>query len=208
MKIPSKTLERELFRSGYRHLVAVDEVGMGCLAGPVTVCAVHVTPAFYRKQNRALTWLRDSKMLQARQRERYAHQLCSTSLLRHRIASVRPRTIDRMNVYQAARMAMHRAVARLDFEPDRTLVLVDGNKPIRGLGLDQLTVVQGDRSVFAIACASILAKVHRDAHMARQAARYPGYGFERHVGYGTAYHRACIQERGPCPIHRKTFKVL
>lgn len=206
MQIPSKTLERELFHSGYRHLIGVDEVGMGSLAGPVTVCAVLIRERFYRHPSPVLQKLRDSKLLQAHQREHYARELKGHPDVFYRIASVRPQTVDRLNVYQASRLAMKRAVERLCPEPGPTLVLVDGNKPIQGIELDQMTVVQGDRSVFVIACASIIAKVHRDAFMARQARKYPEYGFERHMGYGTVYHRACIRSHGLCPIHRTSFR--
>ena len=206
VKIPSKTVERELFRDGYRSIIAVDEVGMACLAGPVTVCAVRIDPAFIGRTHRQLAWLRDSKLLSPDQRERYADALMLNSELSFRVASCSPRTIDRMNIYQASRHAMRRAIRALMTDAP-TMVLVDGNKRIQGIGLEQRPIVGGDRSVFSIAAASVIAKVHRDRVMERYARAYPRYGFERHKGYPTAYHRLCLRELGPCPLHRRSFRL-
>lgn len=88
-----------------------------------------------------------------------------------------------------------------------TIVLVDGRTKINGLNMEQMPVVKGDRKVFAIACASIIAKVYRDKMMTRYAKKYPGYGFEKHKGYGTKYHQANLIALGPCEIHRKSFRI-
>lgn len=207
VRIPKKTLERQLFRSGFDSVIGVDEVGMACLAGPVTVCAVRFTPDFYERTHRKLAWLRDSKMLQAHQREYYAAELTADRRLRYRIVSCLPATIDRLNVYQASRLAMRKAIARVS-EHGRSMVLVDGNKAIEGIAHEQTAIVKGDRKIFAIACASIIAKVHRDNHMIRQARRYPGYGFERHKGYPTAYHCERLKDLGPSKLHRRSFRGI
>ncbi|MDP3697818.1 MAG: ribonuclease HII [Candidatus Taylorbacteria bacterium] len=210
MILPHKTLERNLFKSGYRLIYAVDEVGMGCLAGPVVVCAVAMTNTFYNKAHKKLRRLRDSKLLSAKQREWFANQLltmldigCLTS-----VAYCHPKTIDKLNIYQASRLAMRNALKKIKPEFNlKSIVLVDGNKKIPGLKSEQLAIVKGDRKIFAIACASIIAKVYRDKMMARYAKKYPGYGFEKHKGYGTKYHQAQLASLGPCSIHRRSFRL-
>lgn len=210
VKIPTKTLERRLFGQGYSRIIAVDEVGMACLAGPVVVCAVAVGPEFYDTWDRKLAWMRDSKMLQPHQREHFAELLRCKPGLAWKIASCTPAKIDEINIYQASRVAMKEAIKELVSQGTndelRTIVLVDGNKKIPGLELTQQPVVKGDRKVWAIAAASILAKVHRDRLMTEYAKEYPGYGFEIHKGYPTTLHRKCLAELGPCPLHRRSFR--
>lgn len=219
MKLPDKTLERKLFANGYSLIYAVDEVGMGCLAGPVVVCAVGFNKKFFNRRNKKMSWLRDSKLLSARQREEYARQLFSNKDIQFQVSCVYPQTIDKLNVYQASRKAMRRAVKKLVLRKSKTrntkyvihntktVVLVDGPYKIAGLKIDQIPIIKGDRKVFAIACASIIAKVHRDKMMIRYAKKYPGYGFEKHKGYGTKYHQAQLTALGPCGIHRKSFRL-
>ena len=228
MKLPAKTLEKKLFIAGYRLIYAVDEVGMGCLAGPVVVCAVAFKKKFFNRRHKKLSWLRDSKLLLAKQREEYAEQLISDKNIKYQVSYVYPKTIDKLNVYQASREAMRRAIKKLyygagikyygkDFKNHNTkyiihntknVVLVDGPYKIAGLEIDQIPVVKGDRKVFAIACASIIAKVHRDKMMVRYAKKYPGYGFEKHKGYGTKLHLVRLNSLGSTPIHRQSFEPV
>ena len=225
MKLPHKTLERKLFANGYSLIFAVDEVGMGCLAGPVVVCAVAFRKKFFNRRNKKLNWLRDSKLLQAKQREEFAGELAKNEDIRFQICYVYPKTIDKLNIYQASREAMRRAIKKLYqvlcikyyaknpethdtyymIHNTKSIVLVDGPNKISGLNMEQLPIVKGDRKVFAIACASIIAKVHRDKMMVRYAKKYPGYGFEKHKGYGTKYHQVKLASLGPLEIHRKSF---
>lgn len=234
MKLPSKTLEHRLFKQGYTTIFGVDEVGMGCLAGPVVGCAVRVEPEFYKKAGKELAWLRDSKLLTAAQREVFATALKQHKHFDYQIGYCFPKTIDRLNIFQAARLAMQRAVKRLanpkseipiskqiqnqklknrnhlkfrasSLEFTKTIVLIDGPHTISRLNLEQRAIVKGDRKVFVIACASILAKVYRDRMMAKYAKKYPGYGFEIHKGYGTKMHRENILMLGPCQLHRRSF---
>lgn len=208
VKFPTKTLERTLIADGYRQIIGVDEVGMACLAGPVVVCALAVEPAFYDQWYRSLARIRDSKTLQAHQREAFAAELARVPGLRWEIASCEPAVIDRINIYQASRVAMRDAIGRLTrSDLVNPIVLVDGNKLIRELDLPQRAIVKGDRKVWAIAAASILAKVHRDRLMTDYAREYPGYGFEIHKGYPTALHRRALGVLGPCPLHRHSFKL-
>lgn len=210
VKIPHKTLERGLLGQGYGRIVGVDEVGMACLAGPVVVCALSVASAFYGKWYPALAQMRDSKMLQAHKRQHYAAQLERVPGLVWRIALCDPSVIDEMNIYQASRLAMRKAIGELELrgtnKESLAIVLVDGNRLIGGLDMPQQAIVGGDRKVWAIAAASILAKVHRDRLMTQYAAQYPGYGFEVHKGYPTALHRARLAALGPCPLHRRSFR--
>lgn len=226
MKLPHKTLEKNLFKSGYRYVYAVDEVGVGCLAGPVVVCAVLFDRKFYQRSHKKLRGLRDSKLLQTKQREKFAMELLKIKNLRFKIGYCFPKTIDRINIYQAARLAMRRAVKRLinklsmtDYALkkqsvirntkliNKAIVLIDGKNKIKKLNLEQLPIVKGDRKIFAIACASIIAKVYRDRMMTRYAKHYPGYGFEKHKGYGTKYHRAQLVSLGLSKIHRRSFNL-
>ena len=203
MIFPTKTIERNLFRDGYQSVIGVDEVGMGCLAGPVVVCAVSLTKAFYQRNNVKLLGIRDSKLLTPRQREAYATELFQSKWLKYQISYCYPQTIDKLNIYQAARKAMRRAISKLTSR--ESMVLVDGPHLIAGLDLPQRAIIKGDRTVFAIACASVIAKVHRDRMMARYAKRFPQYGFECHKGYGTKLHVAMLAQYGPSAIHRHSF---
>ena len=122
------------------------------------------------------------------------------------IAQCSPKTIDKLNIYQAARLAMRNALKKI--EPNihlKTIILVDGKTKIQNLNTEQKAIVKGDRKIFAIACASVIAKVFRDKLMEKYAKKYPGYGFEKHKGYGTARHKARLVLMGPCEIHRRSF---
>jgi ribonuclease HII len=207
MRLPHKTLERKLFRDGYRFVLGVDEVGMGCLAGPVVVCAVLFGRKFFKKTHKKLHWLRDSKLLSPHQREKFVSELLKEKGLKFQTARCLPKTIDKINIYQSARLAMRRAIKKLQTTHYKlqTIVLVDGKTEIAGLKIPQMAIVKGDRKVFAIACASLIAKVTRDKAMKKYAKKYPNYGFERHKGYGTKLHQAQLAVLGPCKIHRRSF---
>lgn len=223
MRLPHKTLERKLFAGGYKYVIGVDEVGMACLAGPVYVCAVLLTKQFFKKAHKKLRWLRDSKQLLPHQREKFYDALLKERGIKYQLASCSPKTIDRLNIYQAARLAMRRAIKKLvisgqwsvvrkklitNHYPLNIIVLVDGKTHIAGLNLPQQAIVKGDRKVFSIACASIIAKVTRDRIMTRLARKYPQYGLEKHKGYPTKLHKAMLTQHGICEIHRKSFKPV
>lgn len=207
MRLPHKTLERKLFRDGYRFVLGVDEVGMGCLAGPVVVCAVLFGRKFFKKTHKKLHWLRDSKLLLPHQREKFVSELLKEKGLKFQTARCLPKTIDKINIYQSARLAMRRAIKALNAKHYllNAIVLVDGKTEIAGLKIPQMAIVKGDRKVFAIACASLIAKVARDKMMKKYAKKFPNYGFERHKGYGTKLHQAQLATFGPCKLHRRSF---
>ena len=218
MRLPRKTLEKKLFADGYCYVIGVDEVGMACLAGPVYVCAVLFTKKFFQKTHKNLIGLRDSKQLLPHQREKFYDVLLKERGIKYQLSSCSPATIDKINIYQAARLAMKRSIKGLVLSIKRprkflntkyllpdTIILVDGKHPINGLNLPQQAIVKGDRKVFAIACASIIAKVTRDRIMTRLAKKYPNYGLEQHKGYPTKLHQSQLVIHGPSIIHRRSF---
>ena len=187
--------EDRFWSRGFSRVAGVDEVGRGPLAGPVVAAAVVLKPGTQ------IPGARDSKVLSRRRREDLAGEIVSgAAAVSLGAASVRE--IDRSNILVCTRLAMSRALARLPFPPEH--VVVDG-LPVRGLAWEHEAVVGGDGLVHSIACASILAKVVRDRLMVRLAARYPGYGWDTNMGYGTAGHMAALEKLGPTPHHRLTF---
>lgn len=180
--------------SGSR-IAGIDEVGRGCLAGPVFAAAVILAP------DTRIEGLADSKKLSARQRERVAlavrEQALAWALGRAEVAE-----IDTLNILQATFLAMRRALAQL--KPGASECWIDGNQDPR-LGLPTRLIVGGDGREPCIMAASVLAKVARDAEMARLDAEHPGYGLAQHKGYGTPAHLAALRERGPCALHRMSF---
>jgi ribonuclease HII len=179
-------------------VAGVDEAGRGPLAGPVIAAAVILD------DHNPVKGLADSKTLTERRRERLFDEIRAKALC-FSIAQASVEEIDRLNILQATLLAMQRAVAGLRLKPVKTLV--DGNSlPL----LDMLAeaIVKGDAKVPAISAASILAKVHRDRWCAQLHAEYPLYGFGTHKGYGTAAHMQALQQYGPCPQHRKTFRPV
>ena len=187
---------RSLPAGGARLFAGVEEVGRGPLGGPVFPCAIIMPPAA-----RAISGVEDSKKLSRTERERLAvkirdHALCVS------LGAASVREIAELNIYQATALAMRRALRRLTERPD--VVLVDG-KPIKTLGVPHRAFVGGDSRIYAIACASIVAKVARDRLMRSLAARYPSYGWEANAGYGTPVHLAALRSVGMTAHHRALF---
>lgn len=198
--------ERELWSRGVTRVAGVDEAGRGPLAGPVVAAAV-IFPAARPEAgiDKRLRHLNDSKQLTPRQREDFFSILTSNSEIHYAIAVVDAQTIDRINILQATHRAMNEALARLQPQPGH--VLVDG-RPVKSMSLPNTALVKGDTRSYSIAAASVLAKVTRDRMMQDFEARFPGYGFAEHKGYGTPQHLAALAERGPCAIHRRSFAPL
>ena len=190
-------MERELCARGFRAIAGIDEVGRGTLFGCVVAAAVILSP------DRPVAGLNDSKLLDAGRREELA------GLVRERavawaVAAVDAATIDFVNIYQASRLAMRRAVERLATRPDYLLV----DAVALDLPLPQQALIKGDARVHSIAAASIMAKVHRDACMRAWHEAYPEYGLASHKGYGTAAHLAALARLGPTPLHRRSFQPV
>ena len=190
------TIERDLRRSVGPLIAGIDEVGRGPLAGPVVACAIIMPP-----DERVIRGVDDSKVLSADDRARLAERIRSRALSIG-VGAASVREIDKMNIFHASVLAMRRALLRLTVRPDH--VIIDG-RAIRSLGTPHTAVIDGDACCYSIACASIIAKVTRDRVMHALAARYPGYRWERNVGYSTAAHFAGIAELGVTPHHRHSF---
>ncbi len=176
-------------------VAGVDEVGRGPLAGPVVAAAVILDPS------KPIEGLADSKKLSAAKREALARTIRQRALA-YAIADAQVAEIDEINILHATMLAMARSVDQLGVVP--SVALIDGNR-LPKLTLPALAVVRGDARVAAISAASILAKVTRDRLMCKLSLRYPGYGFERHAGYGTKAHLQALAALGPCAIHRRSF---
>ncbi|MDH3298219.1 MAG: ribonuclease HII [Gemmatimonadota bacterium] len=190
--------EREAWDCGLRHVVGLDEVGCGPLAGPVVAGAVVLRP-----RSRPIEGVFDSKALSAKQREAAAIEI-RECVFAWALGAASTREIERLNIRRATILAMRRAIARLPVEPER--LLVDGRR-IPELG-DHTAIIQGDRKSLSIACASILAKVVRDRLMRSLGSRYPEYGWETNKGYATGMHLAAIHRLGPTPHHRATWSPV
>jgi ribonuclease HII len=191
----TRTLENVLRRFGFCRVCGVDEVGRGCLAGPVVAGAVVLHP------DRHIPRLSDSKTVPAAEREDLYDEIIRRADA-WAIGEASPDEIDSINIHQASLQAMHRAVMALAPLPD--VVLVDAFR-IPGLLMAQRGVVHGDQRCSAIAAASIIAKVTRDRQMRTLHAQDPRYGFDRHKGYATADHLAAVREFGYSAVHRRSF---
>ena len=190
------SLENSISAStGLVFLAGVDEAGRGPLAGPV--CAA----ACLLPRGLEIPGLDDSKKLSPKKRDEL-YDVIIISALTYGIAFASVEEIESLNILNATFLAMNRAIARLDPQPD--LVLIDGNRN-SGIQFPSRCIVKGDSLCADIAAASILAKVTRDRYMLTMAEQYPQYGFEKHKGYGTALHYEALRAYGPCPIHRMSF---
>ena len=182
-------------------MAGVDEVGRGPLAGPVVAAAVILKRPESFGENFA--GLNDSKKVSPVNRERLFREIIKYSLVG--LGIVDEATIDLINIYQASRLAMKRAVLDLTCTPD--LLVIDGNARL-DLPLSQKTIIKGDSQSASIAAASIIAKVYRDHWMLHLDKLYPVYQFKDHKGYGTPVHLKHIQEQGPCAVHRRAFAPI
>ena len=188
-------LENEIYDSGVSLICGVDEAGRGPLAGPVCAAAV-ILP-----RNIEIAGLNDSKKLSEKNREKLYDEICEKAIS-FGIAFASVAEIEELNILNAAMLAMNRAIAQLEPQPE--LALIDGNRS-SAIEINSRCVVKGDAKCADIAAASILAKVTRDRYMLEMAQKYPEYHFERHKGYGTKLHYEALREHGPCEIHRPSF---
>ena len=188
-------LENEIYDSGVSLICGVDEAGRGPLAGPVCAAAV-ILP-----RNTVIAGLNDSKKLSEKNREKLYDEICEKAVS-FGIAFASVEEIEQLNILNAAMLAMNRAIAQLEPQPE--LALIDGNRS-SAIEINSRCVIKGDAKCADIAAASILAKVTRDRYMLEMAEKYPEYHFERHKGYGTKLHYEALREYGPCEIHRPSF---
>ncbi len=198
MTSPDLLHEAQARAAGFCRVAGVDEVGRGPIAGPVTAAAVIL-------DERCIpAGLNDSKKLGARRRDNLCKALCASAQVSVAHASVAE--IDRLNILRAAHLAMDRAIARLDPGPD--IALVDGILLPRGLSLPAWPIVRGDAASLSIAAASIVAKCYRDSLMRDLAQQFPGYAWDRNMGYPTPQHKAALLDLGVTPHHRRSFRPV
>jgi ribonuclease HII len=196
-RVPAtRTLENALRRIGFVYVAGTDEVGRGCLAGPVVAAAVVLHP------DRHVSGVADSKAVPAPEREILYEQIIRAAVA-WATAAADPTEIDRINIHQASLRAMQRAILSLEPLPD--IVLVDAFR-VPDLPMAQRGVLHGDRRCAAIAAASIVAKVTRDRQMLELHGRDPRYGFDRHKGYATADHLDAVARYGYSDAHRRSFR--
>jgi len=189
--------EEQARSEGFLFVAGVDEVGRGCLAGPVVAaaCILDLSKAVPAKLN-------DSKKLTAKQRDEIGEELRANALA-FGIGTVEAEEIDRINILEATKKAMLLAIEAL--KPNADFLLIDALQ-LKHVSLPQKAIIKGDSISYSIAAASVIAKTYRDGLMTELDLQFPQYGFADHKGYGAASHRAAIKQHGPCPLHRKTFR--
>lgn len=197
MTYPNRHISNELTKQGYRLIAGVDEAGRGALAGPIVAAAV-IMP------KQLIKGIKDSKLLTPQKRQELFIKI-KKKAISWTIGSISNKRIDKIGINPANRLVMEKAVKKLGSKPK--YVLIDGNLKIN-CPIPHQSIVNGDYKVYCIAAASILAKVYRDNLMCRYNKKYPNYGFDRHKGYGTVFHRNMIKQQGSCPLHRQTFRTL
>jgi ribonuclease HII len=198
---PSLAEEKALRAEGYRLIAGVDEVGRGALMGPVVAGAV-IMP-----DNIKARWkskVRDSKQLSPETRE-YLYPYIKETAIASATGAIPNGVIDSVGIARATSLAMISAIQQLSPQPQ--FLLIDYVR-LHELPIPQKGIVGGDSLCFSIACASIIAKVTRDRMVVAMDGDYPGYGFAGHKGYGTKEHIACLREKGPCPLHRRSFRPV
>lgn len=189
--------EKQFYEQGKHHIAGVDEVGRGSMIGPVITAAVILNP------NVKIDGLNDSKKLSPKKRKELEIQI-KTDSLAWAIGEATIEEVDNLNVYQATKLAMHRAISALEIPADA--VLIDA-MPLE-LEVESLSIIKGDMKSASIAAASIIAKEYRDRIICLEAAKYPEYFFEKNKGYLTKVHKEALLQYGPTAYHRKTFEPV
>lgn len=204
MRYPNLNEEKKLWKKGHRIVVGIDEVGRGPLAGPVFACALVLSPKF-RAPN-FLREVKDSKKLSPKTREKLYKIITSHPQIFFAVAKVSHKIIDKINILNATKLAMKKAIGKLKFKK-LDYLLIDGNFKLNDIDILQKSIIKGDEKIVSCALASIVAKVERDALMRRYHKKYPNYGFNRHKGYGTELHYKMLSKFGPSLIHRQSFYI-
>ncbi len=192
--------EKKLWKRGYKRVACLDEAGRGPLAGPVTAAVVILKlktelPSMEAK-------VKDSKKLSKKKREEFYRIFTKNPAIKWGIGIVSEKVIDKINILEATKLAMKKAVKKLKKKPD--FLILDGKMKLN-LPIPQKSIVKADEKVFSCAVASIIAKVTRDRIMVRYHKKYPKYRFDLHKGYPTKLHRKMLKKYGPCRIHRRSF---
>jgi len=201
---PNFVEEKKLWKRGYKKVAGIDEAGRGPLCGPVVAGAVIIRRSDLRKLNiwrSDLHYIKDSKQLSAKKREEFYKILTNHPDIEWGIGLVSEKIIDKINILEATKLAMQKAVQKLT-RPN--FLILDGNFSIKS-NVPQKSIIKADEKVFSCSCASIIAKVTRDKLMQKYDQKYPYYGLASNKGYGTKFHREMLKKHGPSKIHRQTF---
>ncbi len=194
--------EREFLKSGYKYICGIDEVGRGCLFGPVTAAAV-IMPLYIEDNENIIDEIEDSKKLKPQKREELSKKIIETSIT-YSIYSVSEKIIDKINILNATKLAMIKATENLKIKPD--ILFIDALK--LDIDIKQISIIKGDLKSYSIGCASILAKVSRDEIMNNMSEKYQKYKIYKNKGYGTKEHIEAIRKYGPSDKHRFTFEPV
>jgi ribonuclease HII len=201
MDYPNLQEEKSLWNKGFKRTASLDEAGRGPLAGPVVAGAVILNSrSCLEFRNRGI---KDSKKLSAKKREKLYKIITKNKNIEWATGIVSEKTIDRINILEATKLAMEKAINKIEKEPD--FLILDGKMKIN-LEIPQKSIVKADEKVLSCAMASILAKVTRDRIMMRYHKKHPKYRFDLHKGYPTKLHKSLLKKYGYCKIHRKTFR--
>lgn len=191
----------------YQYLVGIDEVGRGPLAGPVTLASFCVKAQNLTLVKKKLKGITDSKKLSAKRRAEFLgviKQLKKEGLISYAISSRSAKAIDQRGISKGIQGAIAQVLLKLDLPKEQSFVYLDGSLKASD-EYNQVTIIKGDLHNWLISAASVIAKEYRDSLMKRYGKKYPSYGFEQHMGYGTRYHREMIQKHGICDIHRQSY---
>jgi ribonuclease HII len=210
MKYPNFNEENKLRRKGYKRIVGLDEAGRGPLAGPVVAAATFVAAAKIKskksKIKNLLKEVKDSKKLTPKRREQIYRALEGNPTVEWGTGRVSEKVIDKINILEATKLAMKRAVKNLEKKYSHAdFLIIDGNCGIN-LDVPQKSIIKADEKIFSCVISSIVAKVTRDRTMVGYHKKYPQYGFDKHKGYPTKFHRKRIRKYGLSKIHRKSFR--
>ena len=188
--------ENLLYNENIKYICGIDEAGRGPLAGPVVVGAV-ILP-----RESLIEGINDSKKVSEKKREKIYEEIVSQAIS-YSVGIVDQKTIDEINILNATKLGVKKAIDGLSIKPD--IILVDALTNIETFGIPYKSIIKGDAKEYSIAAASIIAKVTRDRMMLEWDKIYPQYGFAKHKGYGTAFHIQALKENGPCMLHRRSF---
>ena len=191
-----KEFETNLYKTGIKYIAGIDEAGRGPLAGPVVVGIAIMKPESF------IEGINDSKKISEKKREMLYDKITEEAV-DWAVGIIDQNEIDKINILNATKKALHMAIDNLKVKPDR--ILVDALEHIDTCGIPYTSIIKGDAKIYSISAASIIAKVTRDRIMQEYDEIYPQYGFTNHKGYGTAKHIQAIKQYGPCPLHRKAF---
>ena len=207
MKIPNLKEEKKLWEKGYKYVIGIDEAGRGSLCGPVVAAAVMVKK--FPISNFQFSNIQDSKKLTPKKRKELYQFITKCPFIEWEIGKVSEKMIDRINILEATKLAMTKAINQLisncQFSISKTFLILDGKMKL-DLPIAQKSIVKADEKVFSCAIASIVAKVSRDRLMEKFSKKFPQYGFDKHKGYPTKEHLQKLKKYGPSKIHRKSFK--